>query len=309
MEKRDNNLHHLEEVAMHSAPSEPPFPRQNSSLLHTYTFNSFQIWRTVCPQCRTITTCFTECWSFREAIGWALIWLHFTEISLGHSSVPNEQFPNFLKPWNGKQRNFKGLETILVCMSPDVSQIGALFFKHLTYWGWTDSFNSFSFLLTRPVFLFWNKGGGKNLIFCIFNVLIFRLAKLMELATLQPKRQMPVKQHHARKKRKIKDLLNVPMSAPHRYWYALNSMCWDIISVSLCILCYYLGRMKRFVVQKPPLMHQRHRNKNIEDCPKVLSRHYSLLSEEPVCWKYTTHVVWHDISLPFKIFFSSMLSA
>ncbi|XP_042321262.1 RNA-binding region-containing protein 3 [Sceloporus undulatus] len=35
-----------------------------------------------------------------------------------------------------------------------------------------------------------------------------RFTKLMELATLQPKRQMPTKQHRVRKKRKIKDLLN-----------------------------------------------------------------------------------------------------
>uniref|UniRef100_A0A2D4P285 RNA-binding region-containing protein 3 n=2 Tax=Micrurus TaxID=8634 RepID=A0A2D4P285_MICSU len=43
---------------------------------------------------------------------------------------------------------------------------------------------------------------------------IFRFSKLMELATLQPKRPMPTKQRHARKKRKIKDLLNVSLVAP-----------------------------------------------------------------------------------------------
>ncbi|XP_062991616.1 RNA-binding region-containing protein 3 [Elgaria multicarinata webbii] len=42
-----------------------------------------------------------------------------------------------------------------------------------------------------------------------------RFTKLMELATLQPKRQMPTKQHRARKRRKIKDLLNVSLPAPH----------------------------------------------------------------------------------------------
>ncbi|KAL7984866.1 hypothetical protein Chor_003436 [Crotalus horridus] len=41
-----------------------------------------------------------------------------------------------------------------------------------------------------------------------------RFTKLMELATLQPKRQIPTKQRHARKKRKIKDLLNVSLVAP-----------------------------------------------------------------------------------------------
>ncbi|XP_007424832.1 RNA-binding protein 40 [Python bivittatus] len=42
-----------------------------------------------------------------------------------------------------------------------------------------------------------------------------RFTKLMELATLQPKRQIPTKQRHARKRRKIKDLLNVSLVAPH----------------------------------------------------------------------------------------------
>ncbi|XP_053101981.1 RNA-binding region-containing protein 3 [Hemicordylus capensis] len=41
-----------------------------------------------------------------------------------------------------------------------------------------------------------------------------RFTKLMELATLQPKRQIPTKQRHARKRRKIKDLLNVALPAP-----------------------------------------------------------------------------------------------
>ncbi|XP_059941863.1 RNA-binding region-containing protein 3 isoform X3 [Mesoplodon densirostris] len=42
-----------------------------------------------------------------------------------------------------------------------------------------------------------------------------RMTKLMELANLQPKRPKTVKQHHVRKKRKIKDLLNMPSSASH----------------------------------------------------------------------------------------------
>uniref|UniRef100_A0A2K6ES90 RNA-binding region-containing protein 3 n=1 Tax=Propithecus coquereli TaxID=379532 RepID=A0A2K6ES90_PROCO len=37
-----------------------------------------------------------------------------------------------------------------------------------------------------------------------------RMNKLMELANLQPKRPKTVKQHHVRKKRKIKDMLNLP---------------------------------------------------------------------------------------------------
>ncbi|XP_060088277.1 RNA-binding region-containing protein 3 [Heteronotia binoei] len=42
-----------------------------------------------------------------------------------------------------------------------------------------------------------------------------RYTKLMELATLQPKRQIPTKQHRARKKRKLKDLLNVSLPISH----------------------------------------------------------------------------------------------
>nr|XP_008107340.1 PREDICTED: RNA-binding protein 40 isoform X2 [Anolis carolinensis] len=41
-----------------------------------------------------------------------------------------------------------------------------------------------------------------------------RFTKLMELATLQPKRQIPTKEHRARKKRKIKDLLNISLVPP-----------------------------------------------------------------------------------------------
>ncbi|XP_027462608.1 RNA-binding region-containing protein 3 isoform X5 [Zalophus californianus] len=41
-----------------------------------------------------------------------------------------------------------------------------------------------------------------------------RMAKLMELANLQPKRPKTTKQHHVRKKQKIKDMLKTP-SAPH----------------------------------------------------------------------------------------------
>uniref|UniRef100_A0A8D2IYB3 RNA-binding region-containing protein 3 n=1 Tax=Varanus komodoensis TaxID=61221 RepID=A0A8D2IYB3_VARKO len=42
-----------------------------------------------------------------------------------------------------------------------------------------------------------------------------RFTKLMELASLQPKRQIPTKPHRARKRRKIKDLLNVSLPTPH----------------------------------------------------------------------------------------------
>uniref|UniRef100_A0A8D0GWI4 RNA-binding region-containing protein 3 n=1 Tax=Sphenodon punctatus TaxID=8508 RepID=A0A8D0GWI4_SPHPU len=42
-----------------------------------------------------------------------------------------------------------------------------------------------------------------------------RMTKLMELATRQPKRRITTKQHRVRKKRKIKDLLNVPPALPH----------------------------------------------------------------------------------------------
>ncbi|KAM5257009.1 RNA-binding region-containing protein 3 isoform 2-T2 [Ctenodactylus gundi] len=42
-----------------------------------------------------------------------------------------------------------------------------------------------------------------------------RMTKLMELANLQPKRPKTIKQHHVRKKRKIKDMLNVPSSVSH----------------------------------------------------------------------------------------------
>ncbi|XP_036859978.1 RNA-binding region-containing protein 3 isoform X2 [Manis javanica] len=45
-------------------------------------------------------------------------------------------------------------------------------------------------------------------------VLWRRMTKLMELANLQPKRPKTVKQHHVRKKQKIKDMLNTP-SASH----------------------------------------------------------------------------------------------
>ncbi|KAM4637223.1 RNA-binding region-containing protein 3-like isoform 1-T3 [Amazona ochrocephala] len=41
-----------------------------------------------------------------------------------------------------------------------------------------------------------------------------RMTKLMELATLQPKRPISTKRHGVRKKRRIKDLLNVPMCTP-----------------------------------------------------------------------------------------------
>ncbi|XP_037682437.1 RNA-binding region-containing protein 3 isoform X2 [Choloepus didactylus] len=40
-----------------------------------------------------------------------------------------------------------------------------------------------------------------------------RMTKLMELANLQPKRPKTIKQHHVRKKRKIKDMFNTPSSA------------------------------------------------------------------------------------------------
>uniref|UniRef100_A0A8C8R8X2 RNA-binding region-containing protein 3 n=1 Tax=Pelusios castaneus TaxID=367368 RepID=A0A8C8R8X2_9SAUR len=42
-----------------------------------------------------------------------------------------------------------------------------------------------------------------------------RMTKLMELATVQPKRPITTKQRGVRKKQKIKDLLNAPTSAPH----------------------------------------------------------------------------------------------
>ncbi|KAM6327634.1 RNA-binding region-containing protein 3 isoform 1-T2 [Podargus strigoides] len=42
-----------------------------------------------------------------------------------------------------------------------------------------------------------------------------RLTKLMELATLQPKRPMNTKKRGVRKKQRIKDLLNVPVCTPH----------------------------------------------------------------------------------------------
>ncbi|XP_032647753.1 RNA-binding region-containing protein 3 [Chelonoidis abingdonii] len=42
-----------------------------------------------------------------------------------------------------------------------------------------------------------------------------RMTKLMELATIQPKRPISTKQRSVRKKQKIKDLLNAPTSAPH----------------------------------------------------------------------------------------------
>ncbi|XP_054837478.1 RNA-binding region-containing protein 3 [Eublepharis macularius] len=42
-----------------------------------------------------------------------------------------------------------------------------------------------------------------------------RYAKLMELATLQPKRQIPSKQHRVRKKRRLKDLLNAALPVSH----------------------------------------------------------------------------------------------
>ncbi|XP_036680268.1 RNA-binding region-containing protein 3 isoform X4 [Balaenoptera musculus] len=42
-----------------------------------------------------------------------------------------------------------------------------------------------------------------------------RMTKLMELANLQPKRPKTIKQRHVRKKRKIKDMLNIPSSASH----------------------------------------------------------------------------------------------
>ncbi|XP_035393340.1 RNA-binding region-containing protein 3 [Cygnus atratus] len=42
-----------------------------------------------------------------------------------------------------------------------------------------------------------------------------RMTKLMELATLQPKRPINTKRRGVRKKQRIKDLLNVPVCAPH----------------------------------------------------------------------------------------------
>lgn len=39
----------------------------------------------------------------------------------------------------------------------------------------------------------------------------------MELATLQPKRPITTKRRGVRKKQKIKDLLNVPPPASHRF--------------------------------------------------------------------------------------------
>lgn len=41
------------------------------------------------------------------------------------------------------------------------------------------------------------------------------MTKLMELANLQPKRPKAIKQHHVRKKQKIKDMLKTPSSASH----------------------------------------------------------------------------------------------
>ncbi|XP_047581109.1 RNA-binding region-containing protein 3 isoform X1 [Lutra lutra] len=49
-----------------------------------------------------------------------------------------------------------------------------------------------------------------------------RMTKLMELANLQPKRPKTVKQHHVRKKRKIKDMLKTPSSAPHSWKVMLS---------------------------------------------------------------------------------------
>lgn len=43
------------------------------------------------------------------------------------------------------------------------------------------------------------------------------MTKLMELATLQPKRPINTKKRGVRKKQRIKDLLNVPTCTPHRF--------------------------------------------------------------------------------------------
>uniref|UniRef100_A0A8C0PTF5 RNA-binding region-containing protein 3 n=1 Tax=Canis lupus familiaris TaxID=9615 RepID=A0A8C0PTF5_CANLF len=43
----------------------------------------------------------------------------------------------------------------------------------------------------------------------------YGMTKLMELANLQPKRPKAIKQHHVRKKQKIKDMLKTPSSASH----------------------------------------------------------------------------------------------
>jgi len=43
------------------------------------------------------------------------------------------------------------------------------------------------------------------------------MTKLMELATLQPKRPINTKRRGVRKKQRIKDLLNVPVCTPHRF--------------------------------------------------------------------------------------------
>lgn len=43
------------------------------------------------------------------------------------------------------------------------------------------------------------------------------MTKLMELATLQPKRPINTKKRGVRKKQRIKDMLNVPVCTSHRF--------------------------------------------------------------------------------------------
>lgn len=47
------------------------------------------------------------------------------------------------------------------------------------------------------------------------------MTKLMELATLQPKRPINTKRRGVRKKQRIKDLLSAPVCTPHRLVFAL----------------------------------------------------------------------------------------
>lgn len=47
------------------------------------------------------------------------------------------------------------------------------------------------------------------------------MTKLMELATLQPKRPINTKRRGVRKKQRIKDLLNAPVCTPHRFVFFL----------------------------------------------------------------------------------------
>uniref|UniRef100_A0A8D0C728 RNA-binding region-containing protein 3 n=1 Tax=Salvator merianae TaxID=96440 RepID=A0A8D0C728_SALMN len=95
-----------------------------------------------------------------------------------------------------------------------------------------------------------------------------RFTKLMELATLQPKRQMPIKQQRARKKRKIKDLLNASLPASSSNLHPALSPS-DVFEqsqpVGLKKIEFHISSETPVALQKNPTKEQNHDSYSVCD--------------------------------------------